>query len=65
LSAGAFWSQHLLMLSGLGAALELEKLGIDVRMDLPEVGKNQQDHIHAHVPCEFTQPLTFTLLPNE
>ncbi|NOT11459.1 MAG: choline dehydrogenase [Methylococcaceae bacterium] len=65
LSAGAFRSPQLLMLSGLGSATELEKLGIDVKLDMPEVGKNLQDHIHARVRCELTQPLTFTALSND
>ncbi len=64
LSAGAFRSPQLLMLSGLGSAIELEKLGIQVKVDLPEVGKNLQDHIHARVRCELTQPLTFAALPS-
>jgi len=44
-SAGAFGSPQLLQLSGIGAAAELQKLGIPVVQDLPGVGKNLQDHI--------------------
>ncbi len=45
LSAGAFGSPHLLMLSGIGAADELQAHGIDVVRELPGVGKNLQDHL--------------------
>jgi choline dehydrogenase len=38
-----------LMLSGVGAAAELHALGIDVRRDLPGVGKNLHDHLAASV----------------
>lgn len=44
LSAGAFQSPQLLMLSGIGPAAELQKHGIAVRTDLPAVGQNLQDH---------------------
>jgi choline dehydrogenase-like flavoprotein len=44
-SAGAFGSPQLLQLSGIGAAAELQKLGIPVVHNLPGVGKNLQDHI--------------------
>jgi choline dehydrogenase len=44
-SAGAFGSPQLLMLSGIGAPAELQKFGIPVAQDLPGVGKNLQDHI--------------------
>lgn len=44
-AAGAFGSPQLLQLSGVGAAGELQKLGIPVVHDLPGVGKNLQDHI--------------------
>jgi len=43
-SAGAFQSPQLLMLSGIGAAAVLQKFGIPVIHDLPGVGKNLQDH---------------------
>ena len=43
-SAGAFESPKLLMLSGVGPAAELRKLGLPVVQDLPGVGENLQDH---------------------
>jgi choline dehydrogenase len=64
-SAGALRSPQLLMLSGIGPKTELERRGIDVRLDLPGVGKNLQDHLHTRVRCEITQPLTFAGLPDE
>ena len=64
-SAGALRSPQLLMLSGIGPKAELERRGIDVRLDLPGVGKNLQDHLHTRVRCEITQPLTFAALPDE
>jgi len=44
LSAGAIQSPQLLMLSGVGPADHLREVGIDVRHDLPGVGRNLQDH---------------------
>jgi choline dehydrogenase-like flavoprotein len=45
LSAGAFGSPQLLMLSGIGCADELELHGIARQQVLPGVGSNLQDHI--------------------
>src|SRR5690606_28946973 len=45
LSAGAINSPQLLMLSGIGPAGHLRSHGIDVRVDLPGVGANLQDHL--------------------
>jgi choline dehydrogenase len=59
LSAGALRSPLLLMLSGVGPKAELDRQGIDVRVHLPGVGKNLQDHLHTRVRCAITQPLTF------
>ena len=47
LSAGAFGSPQLLMLSGIGAAVHLRQHGIPVQADLPGVGGNLQDHLDA------------------
>jgi len=44
-SAGSFGSPQLLMLSGIGPAQELQRVGIPVAHDLPGVGRNLQDHI--------------------
>jgi choline dehydrogenase len=44
LSAGAIGSPRVLLLSGIGPAAELKKLGIRARADLPGVGKNLHDH---------------------
>ncbi|WP_433740691.1 GMC family oxidoreductase [Pseudomonas putida] len=44
LSAGAFGSPQLLMLSGIGAEAELKPHGIAVQHELPGVGQNLRDH---------------------
>ena len=44
LSAGAFQSPQVLMLSGIGPRQELEKHGISVVKDLVGVGENLHDH---------------------
>lgn len=55
---GAINSPQLLMLSGIGDANELSKLGIDVIQDLPGVGKNLQDHLEVYIQQQCLQPLT-------
>jgi choline dehydrogenase len=44
LCMGAFNTPRTLMLSGIGDETELKRLGIAVKMHLPGVGKNFQDH---------------------
>lgn len=54
LSAGAILSPLLLLLSGIGPITELEKLGIQVKADLPGVGKNLQNHWRVPLVHETT-----------
>ena len=49
LSAGAVGSPHLLLLSGVGPAAQLERLGIPVVQDTPGVGQNLKDHPKVYV----------------
>lgn len=49
MSAGAIGSCQLLMLSGLGNADELKEAGVDPVLDIPEMGKNLQDHINIPI----------------
>ena len=44
-SAGAFGSPQLLLLSGIGEREQLARFGIAQKVDLPGVGENLQDHI--------------------
>jgi len=49
LAGGAFNTPQLLMLSGIGPREVLERHRIDVRVDLPGVGKNLQDRYEVSV----------------
>lgn len=64
LCAGAINSPWLLLLSGVGPAAQLKKLGIDVVADLP-VGENLQDHLFTSMWWKTTNaapsPLTLTM----
>ncbi|HQV42019.1 MAG TPA: GMC family oxidoreductase N-terminal domain-containing protein [Moraxellaceae bacterium] len=51
LSAGVINSPHLLKLSGIGPAAELQAHGIPVVHDLPGVGENLQDHPDIIIRC--------------
>ena len=45
LCAGALQSPQILMLSGIGPGEHLRSLGIEVRHELPGVGRNLHDHV--------------------
>ena len=55
LSAGAFNSPQLLKLSGVGPRAELERHGIQVRVDLPGVGANLQDRYEVGVISQMKE----------
>ncbi|MET7680504.1 mycofactocin system GMC family oxidoreductase MftG [Streptomyces sp. NPDC005423] len=57
LCAGAFASPHLLHLSGIGPARELERLGITVVADVPAVGARFGDHPQVVVEWAPRSPL--------
>jgi choline dehydrogenase len=58
LAGGAINSPQLLMLSGVGAADELRRIGIYVTHDLPGVGQNLQDHPMVSVGYLCTQKIS-------
>jgi choline dehydrogenase len=58
LCAGAINSPQLLLLSGIGPAAHLHRLGIPITLDLPGVGQNLQDHLGAGVIYACTQPVS-------
>jgi choline dehydrogenase len=58
LAAGAIASPQLLLLSGVGPAAELQSLGIPVRVDLPGVGRNLQDHPAVATSIRIEAPIS-------
>ena len=58
LCAGAFQSPHLLLLSGVGPAKDLQAHGVTVHADNGEVGRNLQDHLDLSIINEVTKPIT-------
>lgn len=54
LAGGAFNTPQLLKLSGIGPRAELERFGIELRVDLPAVGRNLQDRYEVGVVSEMT-----------
>jgi choline dehydrogenase-like flavoprotein len=64
LAAGAIFSPALLQVSGIGPADVLNELNVSVKVDLPGVGQNFQDHpmVGVFYNCELSLINAPTLL---
>ena len=56
LAGGAFATPQLLQVSGIGDPQLLRRLGVPLRSDLPEVGRNLQDRYEIAVVHRMTRP---------
>ena len=61
LCGGAINSPQLLQLSGVGNAVDLEGLGIEVVADVPGVGENLQDHLEVYI--QYASKLPVSIAP--
>lgn len=57
LSTGSFGTPQLLELSGIGGREVLERFNIEVKVELPGVGENLQDHIYVATTYEVSNEL--------
>jgi len=62
LCGGTVNSPQILMLSGIGPAEELTRVGVRPLHDLPGVGRNLHDHVLVRVEHACTQPVTLHAL---
>ena len=61
LSAGAIQSPQILLLSGVGDADALRRLGLEVKAQLPGVGAGYQDHLAVPLLMETRNTLSYGL----
>jgi choline dehydrogenase len=57
-AASSINTPKILMLSGIGAAAQLQEHGIEVIADRPGVGANLQDHLEIYMQFQALQPIT-------
>ncbi|KAI0089283.1 GMC oxidoreductase [Irpex rosettiformis] len=62
ISSGALGSPHILELSGIGSKDVLEKAGVPMKLDLPGVGENVQEHIMVGLSWELKDDVQFDTL---
>ncbi len=58
-AAGAINSPKLLLLSGIGPADDLRRLGLPIVADLPGVGRNLQDHLDINIIARVSEPVSY------
>jgi choline dehydrogenase len=58
LSSGAIASPQILMLSGIGPADHLAAMGVEVKLDVPAIGANFQDHVGHHINIDCPLPVS-------
>lgn len=59
LAGGVINTPQLLMLSGIGGRDELAGFGIEAKVDLPQIGKNLQDHVSVILMYRRRKPGPF------
>ena len=64
LSAGTIGSTQILQLSGIGAGVHLQSIGIPVTHDLPGVGENLQDHLQLRMAFKVQNVVTMNQIAN-
>ncbi len=64
LSAGAIGSPVILQRSGVGPAALLKRHGVDVKLDMPGVGQNLQDHLQIRTVFKVAGAKTLNELAN-
>lgn len=60
ISSGAINSPRLLLLSGIGPADELGKIGVRPVHDLAGVGKNLHDQLEVYITAECNDPISYS-----
>ncbi|KAI1743352.1 GMC oxidoreductase [Xylaria scruposa] len=55
-AAGAYRTPQILMLSGIGPKETLDKYGIEVKVESPEVGSNFNDHVLMYLNWKLKDP---------
>ncbi|CAN0254078.1 unnamed protein product, partial [Ectocarpus sp. 4 AP-2014] len=60
LAGGGISSPQVLMLSGVGPAEHLKSKHVEVKKDLPGVGRNLRDHPAITLQADVTEPISIT-----